>query len=57
VPLSWNELGKVTSGAHWTISNIHSRLGVANSPWNDYTLQSISKAMAAIDYVPTPGKR
>jgi len=57
VPLSWDELGSVTSGAQWTISNIHDRLDVANSPWNDYTPQSISKAMAAINYVPTPAKR
>jgi len=57
VPLSWSELGNVTSGAQWTISNIHDRLDVANSPWDDYTPQSISKAMAAINYVPTPGKR
>lgn len=50
-------VGNVTSGAQWTISNIHDRLDVANSPWDDYTPQSISKAMAAINYVPTPGKR
>ncbi|OAE56600.1 hypothetical protein A7J67_08110 [Achromobacter xylosoxidans] len=53
VPLAREELPTFTSGAHWTISDIHSRLDVANSPWNDCTPQSISKAMVAINYFPT----
>ncbi|MGE8704013.1 MAG: hypothetical protein ACN6O5_15150 [Achromobacter sp.] len=52
VPLSWDELGDVTGGAQWTISNIQNRLDVANSPWDDYTPQTISKAMNAIGYSP-----
>lgn len=52
VPSSWNELGDVTGGAQWTISNIHDRLDVGNSPWDDYTPQTISKAMSAIGYSP-----
>ncbi|MNL00082.1 putative ATP-dependent DNA ligase YkoU [compost metagenome] len=52
VPLSWDELGDVTGGAQWTISNIQDRLDVANSPWDDYTPQTISKAMNAIGYSP-----
>jgi len=42
VPLSWDELGDVTGGAQWTISNVQGRLDVANSPWDDYTPQTIS---------------
>lgn len=56
VPLSWDELGDVTGGAQWTISNIQDRLDVANSPWDDYTPQSISKAMNAIGYSPERAK-
>lgn len=57
VPLSWDELGRITGGAQWTVSNIHDRLEVANSPWVGYTPQSISKAMTAIDYFPDRQKR
>lgn len=52
VPLSWDELGDVAGGAQWTISNIRDRLDVADSPWDDYTPQTISKAMNAIGYSP-----
>ncbi|MFJ3463493.1 DNA ligase D [Achromobacter spanius] len=57
IPLAWDELGTITGGAQWTISNIHDRLEVANSPWAGYTPQSISKAMTAIDYFPDRQKR
>nr|WP_253861281.1 DNA ligase D [Achromobacter ruhlandii] len=57
VPLFWDELGKVTGGAQWTISNVHDRVEVANSPWDGYTQQSIGKAMAAIGYIPEREKR
>ncbi|WP_447577069.1 DNA ligase D [Achromobacter kerstersii] len=50
VPLAWDELPKVTGGAQWTIVNIHNRLDVANSPWDDYLPQSLGKAMKAIGY-------
>ncbi|WP_447987931.1 DNA ligase D [Achromobacter spanius] len=50
VPLAWDELPKVTGGAQWTIANIHNRLDVANSPWDDYLPQSLGKAMKAIGY-------
>jgi bifunctional non-homologous end joining protein LigD len=50
VPLAWDELPKVTGGAQWTIANIHNRLDVANTPWDDYLPQSLGKAMKAIGY-------
>lgn len=56
VPLAWEELGKVTGGAQWTISNVLTRLDEGNSPWDAYTPQSIGKAMAAINYVPKQDK-
>lgn len=50
VPLAWDELPKVTGGAQWTIANIHNRLDVANTPWDDYLPQSLGKAMKTIGY-------
>ncbi|MFD4836542.1 DNA ligase D [Achromobacter sp. NPDC058515] len=52
VPVAWDELEKLTSGAHWTISNIHSRLDAGNEPWSGYAAQPIGKAMAAIGFEP-----
>nr|WP_313620699.1 hypothetical protein [Achromobacter sp.] len=50
--MSWDELGDVTCGAQWTISNIQGQLDVANSPWDDYAPQKLSEAMSAIGYSP-----
>jgi len=50
VPLAWDELPKVTGGAQWTIANIHNRLDVANTPWDDYLPQSLGKSMKTIGY-------
>ncbi|WP_423460876.1 DNA ligase D [Ottowia sp. VDI28] len=36
VPIAWSELEEVTSGAHWHLGNIESRLRVGNTPWKDY---------------------
>lgn len=36
VPVEWEELGSLTSGAHWTIQNIAERLSVGNAPWKQY---------------------
>jgi len=57
VPLSWDELGKVTGGGQWNISNIRERLEVANSPWEEYAPQSIGKAIIAIDDILERPKR
>ncbi|MNX30524.1 ATP-dependent DNA ligase [compost metagenome] len=51
MPLSWDELGQTTGGAQWTISNVQARLEVANSPRDDYTPQTITKAMKAIGHI------
>ena len=40
VPVRWEELDQLTSGAHWTIQNIEERLPVGNQPWSDYRASS-----------------
>ncbi|MDX3983660.1 MAG: DNA ligase D [Achromobacter sp.] len=50
VPVAWDELDKLSSGAHWTISNIHERLDAANAPWDDYAPQSVGQAMDALGF-------
>ncbi|HEY9321195.1 MAG TPA: DNA ligase D [Achromobacter sp.] len=52
VPVEWEELAKLSSGAHWTIANIHSRLDAGNTPWEGYAAQAIGPAMAAMDFKP-----
>ncbi|ARP90706.1 DNA ligase D [Bordetella genomosp. 9] len=52
VPVGWDELPKLKSGAQWTIANVHTRLDVANAPWDDYKPQPIGRAMAAIGFEP-----
>jgi len=37
VPIAWDELAKVTSGAHWNVRNIHARLDKGNEPWAGYS--------------------
>jgi len=36
VPVEWEELESLTSGAHWTILNIAERFSVGNTPWEHY---------------------
>jgi bifunctional non-homologous end joining protein LigD len=54
VPVAWEELAKLSGGAHWTIANIHARLDAGNTPWEGYAPQAVGRAMAAIDF--RPGK-
>ncbi|MBV9891921.1 MAG: non-homologous end-joining DNA ligase, partial [Rhizobacter sp.] len=50
VPCAWDELGEISSGAHWTIRNAHERIEERLDPWRGYaqTRQSAAKAMRAI---------
>ena len=50
VPCAWDELGAITSGAHWTIRSAHERIEERGDPWRGYaqTKQSAAKAMKAI---------
>ncbi|RFC35260.1 MAG: ATP-dependent DNA ligase LigD phosphoesterase module [Candidatus Nitrotoga sp. SPKER] len=54
VPIAWEELKTITSSAHWTVSNIHSRLNIGNDPWAGYNAksQSISYAMKVLGFKP-----
>ncbi|MBS0450229.1 MAG: DNA ligase D [Proteobacteria bacterium] len=33
VPVEWDELPKLHSGAHWTLADVHERIPVGNGPW------------------------
>ncbi|KXJ66247.1 ATP-dependent DNA ligase [Achromobacter xylosoxidans] len=52
VPVKWEELAKLTGGAHWTIQDIHARLDAGNAPWDDYAPQSLAPAMSAMEFEP-----
>ncbi|WP_313697114.1 DNA ligase D [Achromobacter sp.] len=52
VPVAWDELDKLTGGAHWTIQNVHSRLDAGNTPWDDCAPQSLTAAMSAMEFEP-----
>ena len=47
VPVAWDELAGLTSGAHWTVQNVSDRLAVGNTPWAGYTgaARSLTAAM------------
>jgi bifunctional non-homologous end joining protein LigD len=52
VPVTWEELGSVSSGNRWSALNIHERLDRGNAPWADYKAvkQSILPAMATLGF-------
>jgi DNA ligase D-like protein (predicted polymerase)/DNA ligase D-like protein (predicted 3'-phosphoesterase) len=52
VPVAWDELASISSGAHWTIANVGPRLAVGNTPWSGYegARQGVSKAMKALGF-------
>ncbi|CAB3906785.1 DNA ligase D [Achromobacter ruhlandii] len=55
VPLAWEELDEVRASDQWTIANIHERLDVGDSPWDDYAPQALGAAMKALDFKPDSG--
>lgn len=36
VPVRWDELPGLRSGAHWTVATVHERLDEGNRPWEGY---------------------
>ena len=54
MPIAWDELAEIRSGAHWTISDARDRLSFQKvDPWADYwkckqTLTAAMKALAAV---------
>ncbi|MBC7604084.1 MAG: DNA ligase D [Ramlibacter sp.] len=57
VPVRWVELAGLTGGAHWTVRDIHQRLGDGNAPWADYETSSVSltKAMKTLEFTRSAG--
>lgn len=54
VPVTWDELAGLSSGAHWTVRNAAERLSVGNTPWDGYAAakQSLVKPMKALGFDP-----
>ena len=54
VPVRWDELTALKSGAHWTVPTVHQRLAVGNAPWSDYEASrcSVRAAMARLAFKP-----
>jgi bifunctional non-homologous end joining protein LigD len=52
VPVRWDELASLKSGAHWTVSTVHHRLDAGNEPWADYDKKraALGKAMDALGF-------
>ncbi|SFM81825.1 DNA ligase D [Variovorax sp. OV329] len=46
VPVEWDELPQLKSGAHWTLSNFEERIAVGNSPWNEMEKMRVGLAAA-----------
>ncbi|HZV91871.1 MAG TPA: non-homologous end-joining DNA ligase, partial [Caldimonas sp.] len=55
VPCDWNELGRLTGGAHWTIRTAHERIEEKTDAWRDYAKkarQGTVKAMKVLGVGP-----
>jgi bifunctional non-homologous end joining protein LigD len=54
VPVTWDELGSLKSGDHWTVHTVHTRLDVGNEPWKDYatSAKSLTAAMKQLGFKP-----
>ncbi|MDM0117014.1 non-homologous end-joining DNA ligase [Variovorax sp. J22R133] len=54
VPVAWDELPDLTSGAHWTLANIESRHDVGNRPWADMEKRraGLAAPMRALGFAP-----
>ena len=52
VPIAWDAVPRLTSGAQWTLQNIHTRLDQGNAPWAAYarSAQHITSAMKALGF-------
>ena len=51
MPIEWDQLSEVKSGAHWTIANAHKHVSLrAQDPWSGYasSRQSISAALKTL---------
>jgi bifunctional non-homologous end joining protein LigD len=46
VPVRWDELAGLKSGAQWSVGTVHERLDEGNAPWADYEASRASLAAA-----------
>lgn len=42
VPIGWDELDGLASGAQWTVATVHERLAQGNTPWQDYEASRVA---------------
>ena len=54
MPVAWEELPSLTSGAHWTLRNVAERFEIGNSPWNAWNQsgRGLSAPMRRVGFVP-----
>ena len=54
VPVAWDELPSLTSGAHWTAMTLGARLATGNTPWDAYddAANPITAAMKKLGFKP-----
>ncbi|SIR55797.1 DNA ligase D [Pseudacidovorax sp. RU35E] len=54
VPVAWDELPNLTSGAHWTLASIGERLATGNTPWDEAGVpsQGLARAMQVLGFSP-----
>ena len=52
VPVDWDELPQLKSGAHWTVATVHQRLDRGNDPWSEYesTRSGLARAMKKLGF-------
>ena len=59
VPVSWDELGSLTGGAHWRAGRLGARISIGNEPWSriEKSRNSLSNAMKQLGFkiVKRPG--
>jgi bifunctional non-homologous end joining protein LigD len=54
VPVDWDELASLTSGAHWTAQTLGGRLAAGNQPWEAYetSRNGLTAAMKQLGFKP-----
>jgi bifunctional non-homologous end joining protein LigD len=52
VPVRWDELDGITSGAHWHAGGLGERLSIGNEPWSsmEKSRNSLRSAMKQLDF-------
>ncbi|MGJ7488088.1 DNA ligase D [Variovorax sp. LT2P21] len=54
VPVAWEELPSLTSGAHWTLQTAPGRFAVGNKPWSDWEKgrKGLARSMKLVGFSP-----